>query len=118
MEQVITDIAGFSKLVYSCPMTEKPFSGNKYIQIFLGVIVTLAVFAALKMSKDVMIPPLVLSFFCYLLFSPLLRRLDRLHVPKIISVIFVMALLLFLFLATGWFIIITVDTLVDWYHSM
>ncbi len=93
-------------------MTEKPFSGNKYIQIFLGIIATLAVFAALKMSKDVMIP-LVLSFFCYLLFSPLLRRLDHLHVPKIISVIFVMALLLFIFLAAGWFIIITVDTLVE-----
>ncbi len=93
-------------------MTEKPFSGNKYIQIFLGVLVSLAVLAALKMSEDVMIP-LVLSFFCYLLFSPLLRRLDRLHVPRFFSVLLVMAMLLFFFLAAGWFILMTANTLVD-----
>lgn len=107
---VVTDIAGISKLVYSCFMTETPSTSFKYVQIFLGVLMTLAVLAVLKMSKDVMIP-LVLSFFCFLLFSPLLRRLDKLHVPRIISVIFVMALLLFIFVAATWFVIMTVDTL-------
>jgi len=50
--------------------------------------------------------------FVFLLFSPLLRRLDKLHVPKIISVTFVMVLLLFIFVLAGWFVIMTVDTLV------
>ncbi len=111
MNPVVTDIAGFSKLVYSCSMTETPSNSTRYMQIFLGILATLAIFAALKVSKDVMIP-LVLSFFCFLLFSPLLRRLDKLHIPRIISVTFVMALLLFIFVGAGWFVIMTVDTLV------
>ena len=111
MIPVVTDIAGFSKLVYSCPMTETPSGINKYSHIFLGIIAVLAILAALKLSKDVAIP-LVLSFFCFLLFSPLLRRLDKLHIPKIISITFVMVLLLFIFVLAGWFVIMTVDTLV------
>lgn len=92
-------------------MTETPSSSNKFSQIFLGILAVLGILAALKVSADVMIP-LVLSFFCFLLFSPLLRRLDKLHIPKLISVVFVMALLLFIFVLAGWFIIMTVDTLV------
>lgn len=107
----VTDIAGLSKLVYSESMNESPPVGNRYIHIMLGIIVTLAVLAALKISKDVTIP-LVLAFFFFLMFSPLLRRLDKLHVPKLVSTIFVMSLMLLLLLATGWFIIKTVDTLV------
>jgi len=107
----VPDIAGLSKLVYSMPMNESTSVGNRYIHIMLGIIVTLAVLAALKISKDVTIP-LVLAFFFFLMFSPLLRRLDKLHVPKLISTIFVMALMLLLLLAAGWFIVKTVDTLV------
>lgn len=93
------------------PMNEAPSVGNRYIHIMLGIIVTLAVLAALKISKDVTIP-LVLALFFFLMFSPLLRRLDKLHVPKLISSVFVMCLMLLLLLASGWFIIKTVDTLV------
>ncbi|MGE4584379.1 MAG: AI-2E family transporter [Sphaerochaeta sp.] len=92
-------------------MAETQSSSTRYSQIFLGVLVSLAVLGALKLSKDVMIP-LVLSFFCFLLFNPLLRRLDKFHIPKLISVTFVMALLLFIFVAAGWFVIMTADTLV------
>ena len=92
-------------------MTETSSGSNKYSHIFLGILAVLAILAALKLSKDVTIP-LVLSFFCFLLFSPLLRRLDKLHIPKIISVTFVMVLLLFIFVLAGWFVIMTVDTLV------
>lgn len=92
-------------------MTESSSTGKKTSQIFLGILAVLAILAVLKASADVMIP-LVLSFFCFLLFSPLLRRLDKLHVPSIISVVFVMALLIIIFLLAGWFIIMTADTLV------
>lgn len=71
----------------------------------------LAVLAVLKLSKDVMIP-LVLAFFCFLIFSPLVRKLDKLHIPRFISVTFIMTLLVIIFVGTGWFIIMTVDTLV------
>ncbi len=71
----------------------------------------LAVLAVLKLSKDVMIP-LVLAFFCFLIFSPLVRKLDKLHIPRFISVTFVMAVLYIAFVGAGWFIIMTVDTLV------
>ncbi len=92
-------------------MTETPQANNRYIQIFLGILVTLAILAVLKLSKDVTIP-LILSFFCFLIFSPLVRRLDKLHIPRIFSVTLVMVLLLFIFVAAGWFVIMTVDTLV------
>ena len=92
-------------------MTETPQANNRYIQIFLGILATLAILAVLKLSKDVTIP-LILSFFCFLIFSPLVRRLDKLHIPRIFSVTLVMVLLLFFFIAAGWFVIMTVDTLV------
>lgn len=92
-------------------MTDTPQANNRYIQIFLGILATLAILAVLKLSKDVIIP-LILSFFCFLIFSPLVRRLDKLHIPRIFSVTLVMVLLLFFFIAAGWFVIMTVDTLV------
>ena len=92
-------------------MTDTPASNNKYIHIFLGILVTVAVLTVLKLSKDVAIP-LLFSVFCFLLFSPLIRRMDKLHIPRFISITFVMILLLFIFVAAGWFIVMTVDTLV------
>ncbi|MDD4574696.1 MAG: AI-2E family transporter, partial [Sphaerochaeta sp.] len=92
-------------------MTDTPQANYRYIQIFLGILATLAILAVLKLSKDVTIP-LILSFFCFLIFSPLVRRLDKLHIPRIFSVTLVMVLLLFFFIAAGWFVIMTVDTLV------
>ena len=92
-------------------MTDTPQANNRYIQIFLGILATLAILAVLKLSKDVTIP-LILSFFCFLIFSPLVRRLDKLHIPRIFSVTLVMVLLPFFFIAAGWFVIMTVDTLV------
>ena len=92
-------------------MTDTPTSNNKYIPIFLGILVTVALLTVLKLSKDVTIP-LLFSIFCFLLFSPLIRRMDKLHIPRFISITFVMVLLLFIFVAAGWFIILTVDTLI------
>ena len=62
-------------------MTDTPQANNRYIQIFLGILATLAILAVLKLSKDVTIP-LILSFFCFLIFSPLVRRLDKLQIGR------------------------------------
>ncbi|AEV28963.1 putative permease [Sphaerochaeta pleomorpha str. Grapes] len=111
MNPVIADIEAFSKLVYSCFMTETSQTSNRYMQIFLGIIVLIMVLAILKASKDVSIP-LVLSFFTFLILSPIVRKMDKLHIPQFFSITLVMALLLFIFVALGWFVVITIDTLV------
>jgi predicted PurR-regulated permease PerM len=92
-------------------MSENTQSSNRYSQIFLGIILSIMVLAILKASKDVTIP-LALSFFMFLILSPLARRLDKLHVPRILSIFLVMALLLFIFVAVGWFLVMTIDTMV------
>jgi predicted PurR-regulated permease PerM len=111
MNPVIADIEAFSKLVYSCFMTETTTTSSRYAQIFLGVIVSIMVLAVLKASKDVSIP-LVLSFFTFLILSPIIRKMDKLHIPQFFSITLVMALLLFIFVAVGWFVVMTIDTLV------
>ncbi len=93
-------------------MSEGSNTSTKFVRTSLAILTTIAILFVLKVSKDVAIP-LVFSFFCFLLFNPLLRRLDALHIPKFISVLFVMALLLLIFLMTGWFIIHTVDSLIS-----
>ncbi len=92
-------------------MAEKSTSGNKFIHTSLAIIVTVALLFVLKVSRDVAVP-LLFSFFCFLLFSPLLRRMDKLHIPSFISVTFVMVLLLLIFILAGWFIVMTVDSLI------
>lgn len=92
-------------------MTETSQTSNRYMQIFLGIIVLIMVLAILKASKDVSIP-LVLSFFTFLILSPIVRKMDKLHIPQFFSITLVMALLLFIFVALGWFVVITIDTLV------
>ena len=92
-------------------MAEKSTSGNKFIHTSLAIIVSIAILFVLKVSRDVAVP-VVFSFFCFLLFSPLLRRMDKLHIPAFISVTFVMVLLLLVFILAGWFIIMTVDSLI------
>ncbi len=92
-------------------MAEKSSSSSTSIRTSLAIIVTIAILFVLKVSRDVAVP-LVFSFFCFLLFSPLLRRLDKLHIPAFISVTFVMALLLFIFVLAGWFLVMTVDSLI------
>ncbi|MFA5448801.1 MAG: AI-2E family transporter [Sphaerochaeta sp.] len=92
-------------------MADKSSTTNKFTQTSLVIVATVAILFVLKVSRDVAVP-LVFSFFCFLLFSPLLRRMDKLHIPSFLSVTFVMALLLLLFLLTGWFIVMTVDSLI------
>ncbi len=92
-------------------MAEKSSSGNKFTHTSLIIIATVAVLFVLKVSKDVAVP-LVFSFLCFLLFSPLLRRMDKLHIPAFISVPCVMVLLLLIFILAGWFIVMTVDSLI------
>ena len=92
-------------------MAEKSTSGNKFIHTSLAIIVSIAILFVLKVSRDVAVP-VIFSFFCFLLFSPLLRRMDKLHIPAFISVTFVMVLLLLVFILAGWFIIMTVDSLI------
>jgi predicted PurR-regulated permease PerM len=111
MNPVIADIEAFSKLVYSCFMTETSQPSNRYMQIFLGIIVSIMVLAILKASKDVSIP-LVLSLFTFLILSPIVRKMDKLHIPQFFSITLVMALLLFIFVAIGWFMVLTIDTLI------
>ncbi|HPZ15618.1 MAG TPA: AI-2E family transporter [Sphaerochaeta sp.] len=92
-------------------MAEKSGSSSKFIRTSLAILVTIAILFVLKVSRDVAVP-IIFAFFCFLLFSPLLRRLDKLHVPAFISVTFVMVLLLLIFMLAGWFIIMTVDSLI------
>ncbi|WP_320128048.1 AI-2E family transporter [uncultured Sphaerochaeta sp.] len=92
-------------------MTETSPTSSRYMQIFLGIIVSIMILAILKASKDVSIP-LVLSLFVFLILSPIVRKMDALHIPRFFSITLVMALLLFLFFGVGWFVVMTINTLI------
>ena len=91
---------------YSAVMDERPPQTERHlknIEIFLAVIVTIALLFVLKACQRVAIP-IVLSLFVFFLLSPLLDRLDKLHIPHFLGVAFCVLLMIFLLGLAGWFV--------------
>ena len=68
--------------------------------IFIGILTVLAVGAVLHLLKNVFIP-LVIAALLSLMLSPLVNRMQRFKIPRIIGVILVMAALIVLLYVVG-----------------
>ncbi len=93
-------------------MVEKPQitkDGKKTALYVIAIILTLAVF---KLAASVLLP-LFISFFIFLLFNPMLNRMEKLKIPRYLGVIIVMVLLLLAFSFAAWFFFFSVDRLVQ-----
>lgn len=76
----------------------------------LMVIAIIFIGATLKIADSVTLP-LVISLFLFLLFNPLLNKLEKLKVPRWLGVVIAMILLLIMLFAAGWFFFFTIDRL-------
>lgn len=85
---------------------------HRTLKTFLGIIMLVLVLFVLKVAKTVTLP-LAISLFCFLLCNPIVEKMDRLKIPRWLSTLFVMVVLLVLLLAFGWFFIVTVNTLMQ-----
>ncbi|MDC7245506.1 MAG: AI-2E family transporter [Sphaerochaetaceae bacterium] len=93
-------------------MEEKPKIKKDGQKTALYIIAIILILVALKLAESVLLP-LVFAFFIFLLFNPMLNRMEKLKIPRYLGVLIVMILLLvFLFLA-GWFFFFSVDRLVQ-----
>lgn len=72
---------------------------NRVIKNIL-IFVALVLFAFLLKNLKGVLLPFVLAFFLFIIVNPLMGRLDRLHVPKALSIVVVMALVAFVLLIT------------------
>ena len=93
-------------------MVEKPQiakDGKKTALYIIAVVLILAVF---KLAEAVLLP-LFISFFIFLLFNPMLNRMQKLKIPRYLGVLFVMIILFVSFAVAAWFFFFSVDRLVQ-----
>ncbi|NCB02185.1 MAG: AI-2E family transporter [Spirochaetia bacterium] len=93
-------------------MVEKPQivkDGKKTALYIIAVVLVLAVF---KLAESVLLP-LIISFFIFLLFNPMLNRMEKMKIPRYLGVLIVMVLLLVGLFVAGWFFFFSIDRLVQ-----
>ena len=64
------------------------------------------------MAQSVLLP-LVIALFIFLIFNPMLNRMEKMKVPRWIGVLVVMVVLLIVFFVAAWFFFFSVDRLVQ-----
>ena len=89
-------------------LTQKSRDAGKTALIIIAVIL---VSAAMKIAGSVTLP-LAISLFCFLLFNPLLNKMEKVKIPRWMGIVIVMLLLLVILLLAGWFFFFSVDLLV------
>ncbi len=96
---------------------ENPITGQgRGIRTAFGVFLAIVFLAVLKVASEVTLP-LAVSLFIFLLCNPLIERLDRIYMPRWLSTLIVMLLLLLFFLGAAWFLASTIDTLIRYLPS-
>ena len=83
--------------------------GRKSALYVIAIILSLAV---LKMAQSVLLP-LVIALFIFLIFNPMLNRMEKMKVPRWIGVFVVMVVLLIVFFIAAWFFFFSVDRLIQ-----
>jgi predicted PurR-regulated permease PerM len=68
--------------------------------VFLGILTLIAILACLYVARDIVLP-VVLALVLKLLFQPLVKVLERIHIPKAVGALFSIALLLGVFVGLG-----------------
>lgn len=89
--------------------SKTPRDAGKTALIIIAVILVAAV---LKVAKSVTLP-LVISLFIFLLFNPLLNRMEKAKIPRWLGVVIAMLFLLVVLVLAGWFFFFSVDLLVE-----
>ncbi len=82
---------------------------SRNILAFFAVVLFLFI---LKVCADFILP-IAIAFFIFLLVSPLLSRMDRLRIPRLISMIIVMLLVLVVFLVFVYIFFLMVNMLIQ-----
>ena len=92
----------------------QPIQDNtrKQIRNILAFIAAVLFLAILKISSGFIIP-IVVAFFVFVLVNPILAKLDQLKVPRIISTIFVMLLVLVVFILFVYVFFLMVNMLIQ-----
>ena len=93
-------------------MVEKPQIVKDDKKTILYIIAVILVLTVLKLAESVMLP-LVISFFIFLLFNPMLNRMEKMKIPRFLGVLIVMVLLLIGFSVAAWFFFFSVDRLIQ-----
>lgn len=92
----------------------QPIQDNtrKQIRNILAFIAAVLFLAILKISSGFIIP-IVVAFFVFVLVNPILAKLDQLKVPRIISTVFVMLLVLVVFILFVYVFFLMVNMLIQ-----
>ncbi len=102
----------FSKLSYSESMVQEIGPPRDARKNALYVIAIILVLAVLKIAQSVMLP-LVIAIFIFLLFNPMLNRMEKLKIPRYFGVLVVMVVLLIVFFVAAWFFFFSIDRLIQ-----
>ena len=102
----------FSKLSYSRTMANQigPVHDGKKTALY--AITIILVLSVLKIGQTVLLP-LVIASFIFLIFNPMLNRMEKMKIPRWIGVLVVMVVLLFVFVTAAWFFFFSVDRLIQ-----
>jgi len=87
---------------------QAPRDAGKTALLVIAVILTAA---ALKIAASVTLP-LTVALFCFLLFNPLLNKMEKARIPRWLGILIVMLILLVVFVFAGWFFFFSVYLLV------
>jgi Predicted permease len=77
------------------------------VLFFMAVLMTLYVF---KLASTVVIP-IVIAFFCFVILSPLMNRMDRIKIPFALTVVFGLLIVVAVFVAFVYTIVLMANTL-------
>lgn len=94
------------------PMRENdsPHTGVQIRNVLIFMLVILCLYV-LKVTYSVALP-IAIALFVFVFLNPLLSHLDRLKCPNLLTIVFVMAMLLFVFLAILYFLVLLINNLV------
>lgn len=85
---------------------------SRQVRNILGVICAFLILYVMKVGSEVIIP-IVISFFVYIFVNPILNRLEKLHVPKIIATVIVLLLVLVIFVLLCYIMFLMVNMLIQ-----
>ena len=103
----------FAIVEYNLSMNPGPQDSlKKQIRNILAFLAGVLFLFLLKVCSDFILP-IVIAFFIFVLVSPILSRLDRMHVPRILSLVIVMVLVLVVFVLFVYVFFLMVNMLIQ-----
>jgi AI-2 transport protein TqsA len=85
---------------------------SKTLKALYAVLITIGIGFMLKVGSSVTLP-LAISFFFFLLVNPMINKLERVRVPRLIAITLAMLLLVVIFVIMILFISLSVNTIIE-----